>query len=352
MPYHREPPRSIEQLCAETRAVLARGGGITVLTDFDATVSAEAGDGSDPFATAFDPRAAHALASLQAHGQVVGVISNRGAGQIRARCRQAGFAHTPFIVGTYGYELLPPHGAPQIDHQFAPYHEIVTRVLRGVRVGLLRRAGLDSERQPDIETLLATPYGPVYLEMKGICADYPEGLAHEYNFNRIAPATRASLVRAAEDDARAALAREDPTLARALAALWGSACTSDPSLPGPCSWALKPILARAKAYGMVRLLRAIRAEGGWHGPACLVVYAGDHRHEDGHAMWAGKALERLTQGRMRFAGIWADAGRYVPGAPDESDLRVGGASGVAQTFARLATVVASEGGAQRATAAP
>lgn len=343
-PYRREPPRSIKRLCEVARVVVAQGGRIAILTDFDATVSAEAGDGADPFATTFDPHAGHALAALQAHGQVVGIISNRGAGQIIARCRQVGFAQAPFVVGTYGYELVPPGGVPEIDQQFTPFCEVITRTLRAVRQGLLRDAGLDTEQPPAIETTIATMDGPIYLEMKGLCTAYPEGLAHEYNFNRVAPVIRTNLVRAAETIASAALARADPMLARALAGMWGGAASSNPLLPGPFSWALKPALARAKAYGMVRLLRAMRAataEEDQRDRSCLVVYAGDHQWEDGHAMWAGKVLERLTQGRMRFAGIWADAGRDMPGAPDESDLRVPGTRGVAGAFARLATLAAS-----------
>jgi hypothetical protein len=317
-----------------------------VLTDFDSTISAQAGDGSNPFETGFEPQAGHALAALQGHGQLVGIISNRAASQITERCRRVGFAHAPFIVGTYGYELLLPTGTPHIDEQFIPHREIITRVLHAARQGLLTRYGLGDKSQLTAETTIQTAHGPVYLEMKGLCSEYPEGLAQEYNFNRVAPVTRAEMVRELEGCVREALASEDDERVRALGSAWGTQRSGDdPTVPGRFSWILKPTLSRAKAYGMVRLLRAIGEVGSMKAPACLVVYAGDNKQQDGQAMWAGKLLERISRRSLHFVGIWADPGWDTPGVSDESDLRVAGVSRVADAFMRLA--VAAQSSAQR-----
>jgi hypothetical protein len=313
---------------------------VVALTDFDDTVSTTVGDGTDPFATDFDTHAGHALAAIQAHGQVVGILSNRAAGQITERCARVGFAHAPYVVGTYGYELLSPMGTPRIDRLFSPHREAITRLLGVARRTLLRVCGAGDDDPPTIEATIETVQGPVYVEVKGASAEYPEGLAQEYNFNRIVPAIRTRVVAALERSIRLARAREDVGQMRALSQLWGDERMGDSAAPGRFSWALKPTLARGKAYGLVRVLRAIGAESGELGDRCLVVYAGDHRRQDGQVMWAGKALERLSRGQALFAGVWAYPGWDSPGAPDESDLRVDGVQGVADTLTALAATVA------------
>lgn len=274
MPSDRKAPKTVEQLGELARDVVARGGGVAVLTDFDGTVSETAGDGSDPFATSFDARAGHALARIQAHGQVVGILSNRAGGQITARSARVGFAHAPYVVGTYGYELLSPAGESRIDDLFLTYREVITRQLGVARRALVRLSGANDDVPPTIEATIETGQGPIYVEIKGACVEYPEGLAQEYNFNRITPDARTWITEELEHAIRLAMAREDASQMRGLSLLWGGERIGEPAAPGRYSWALKPMLARGKAYGLVRMLRTIRARSDQPGDRCLLIYMG------------------------------------------------------------------------------
>ncbi|HEX9055891.1 MAG TPA: hypothetical protein VF818_00025 [Ktedonobacterales bacterium] len=340
MRYERTPPNSADALCALARDTLVSRRGIVVATDFDATVSAEADDGISPFTTAFNEDAGRALAMLQAHSQAVGIISNRAAGQIAERCWRAGFYTTPVIVGTYGYELRLPDGSSRIDEQFAAERDLVTAALHAVRRGMLATYGLADTDYHAVETTIPTPHGPVFLEIKGMCHDYPEGLAQEYNFNAIAPPKRTEMVAGLEQHMRGSLVSYDADRVRALMSVWGIESLGAPDRPGRYSWALRPAHTRAKAHGLIRLLRAIHDTALYQRPIGLLVYAGDHPEQDGQVMWAGKVLERVSHGDMRFVGIWAGSGADPLNASDPSDLHVAGVTGVASVLTRLAETVA------------
>jgi hypothetical protein len=172
----------------------------------DSTVSKEQGSGDNPFTTSLDEQSAHALVDLQRHGQVVGIMSNRAAGQIVRRCEEAGFEQPPLVVGTYRYELKTPAGGSVIDLRFWPYCDVITGVLRSVRNGFVSAYGLAAAEFHEVETTTPTAQGPIYLEIKGQSEEYPEGLAQEYNLNRIPPWERVSRAAQQERLMRTALA--------------------------------------------------------------------------------------------------------------------------------------------------
>jgi hypothetical protein len=339
--YTRRPLGSPEELLAYTRTVLASGRSILVMTDFDSTVTSERGDRDNPFAASFDAQAGQALVSLQQHGQGVGIISNRAVRQIVRRCEQIGFDTLPLVAGTYGYEVRALSGESIIDRHFAPYREVITDVLFSMRQGLLSTYGLAAADYREVETTIPTPSGPVYLEIKGQCAAYPEGLAQEYNFNRMPPAERTSTVTQVERLVQLALSRHPRGQVESLLQVWGIVASGSPAASGHFSWALRPLLPRGKAYAFVRLLALAKSSEAGGGSCGLIMYIGNHKQEDGPAMWAGKVLERHAQGQMRFVGVWAReaADTDMPEVEDESDVRVEGVRGVAGVLMGLAAAV-------------
>jgi hypothetical protein len=338
--YRRRPPRTLQGIIRMARQVHDSGGTLFVATDFDSTVSREENGGDNPFLTTFDAAAGDALRSLQAQEQIVGIISNRAALPIVDRCRQMGFARQPYVVGTYGYEVLNADGEAAIDERFAPYRNVISDVLRHVRVGALRAYGLPTDHYRDVQSTIPTPNGPIFLEIKGQTDEYLEGIAQEYNLNMIAFHERPGAVALLDDLFRTASSGHPAGNSVELTRLWGRESEGDPHAPGHYSWVLRPHLIRAKAYGLTQLLRTCGSEGPSGLRAELLVYVGDHKQQDGQVMWAGKVLERLTRGGLRFAGVWAYPGFDTPGVRDESDLQVPGVPGVARLLKDLAQATA------------
>jgi len=333
---------------AALRAIRARGGVAVLGNDIDLTLSTGGGRGeSDPRRTAIREDTGAALRALEARGHIVGIITNRSGRQAARMLAERG-VRTAEIVGTYGMEVFhadasdPALGTATIDARFAPYARTITGLLRAVRETLYDTVGLTDDPGRAVEVEIPTAAGPILLERKGVCAAFPEGLAHVYNFNLAADRRERGAYLARMTERYRAAMRAAPDGA-ALGRVWGLAPSATEPDDDRFSWALEPLVAQGKAYGMIALLRAARRRLDDPARIGLVAFAGDS-DADAQAMRAAHlvaAVARHVAGREppRALGVWVrPEGADAPRAAAQADITVEGPPGYARLLGEMARV--------------
>lgn len=336
--YERKAPKNLEELYALAEETLLRGKRIIAITDFDNTKSKEFNNGTSPFETGLDPECAKTEIELDKIGVLTPTITNRGAGQIAERYTRLGFNHTPFIEGSYGWEILNPRGESVIDKHWEPYREIITGVLRNTRESLMKEYCLNSPLTHEM-TIENRDKAPIYLEIKGLNGkgengSYTEGLAQTYNLNSVPIDERGKVLKTlnkAADETLEKYSQEKPEETEKLLKDWGmkkKRLLTDLKYPERLTWALEPTLKHGKALGIVTLLWAIEEYNLKEPSIGLVIYSGDHPEQDGEAMWAGKIVERSKNGEgIRFVGILVGRGNETQNG--HHDLQIEGVAGCA-----------------------
>lgn len=328
------------------RLVVERRDIIVCGNDIDLTLSAGTRQGEDdPRKTAIREDTGAALRALEAHGHIVGIITNRSGRQAARLLAERGIQAAE-IVGTYGMEVFhadasdPDLGTATVDARFAPYARPITTVLRAVREGLYRELGRPDEPGRAVEVEIPTATGPLLLERKAVCAAFPEGLAHVYNFNLVADKReRARYVARLEEGYQAAA--RDAFAGTDSRPIWGVAPPETTPRDDRYSWAMEPLIAQGKGYGMTALIRAARRRLSAAQCIGMVTFAGDS-NADGEAMRGARliaACARREQGRerLRTLGIWVrPEGKDAPVARERADIAVDGPEGYARFLLRLA----------------
>lgn len=339
----------VEKLLAIAQAVVSRGEIIAVINDIDLTVSSGGIRGEDdPRKTTIYFKSAKALREIEHHGHKIGFISNRSGSQIARMSRDADIKN-PSIIGTYGFEtyLINSHKSI-IDDRFLPYAADISNLLASLESFVLEYTGHNKLISPGPEAAIPYDSDDIVLERKGVCEQFPNGLAALYNLNLINPEKREDLAQAIEEKYKSEISKimqSQHMLATALLRIWGlNKERTRASTPGRYSIKFEPLLKQSKAYGMVNLLNSIRNNLPDKQRIGMITYAGDS-DQDAQAMLALKQIVKfhnedyIAHNPIHAYNICVKPDHMEKDAYRESDLIVEGVEGYAEVLEELAKTV-------------
>ena len=336
------------ELLVTAKAVLNRGETIVIINDIDLTVSTGGITGEDdPRKTTIYPKSAKALSQIESLGHKIGFISNRGGSQIGRMTKAAGIKD-PSIIGTYGFETYKADHTSIIDDRFLPYSEDITKLLSTIELFVLDYTNQKELIIQGSETAIPFESDQIILERKGICEQFPKGIAALYNLNLINPNLRTKLVSATEEKYKEEIGlimKTHHLLATALTRIWGiNQDIQKPTQPGRFTLKFEPLLKQSKAYGMVNLLNNIRNNMQDNQRVGLIIYAGDS-DQDAYAMKALKQIVKfhnedyIAHTPIHAFNFWVKPDHIEKDAMREADIITEGVDGYAETLTELAKTV-------------
>ncbi len=326
-------------LAKQTRAADKK---ILIINDIDATLT-ESTD--DPTKTQIVPRSGTALVALQQQGHLIGALTNR-AGRDAAKMFNAVGMTKTYIVGTYGYERfyfdssLPSLGRSQIGDRYSVYNEQITTILHTMRVSLCETFHAEQAIGDATNQEITTSAGVIVVERKGVCEEFPEGLAAVYNLNLLNPAGQIEVSKQLNDifaKEQKKLYDASYQLAFALSHVWGQRTMPwTVQQPTHLSVDFEPLIKEGKGYGVHQLLSLIQESTASTKleDIGLIIMAGDS-NADAEAI---KAIEHLAEHRnhhshtptLHAVGIWVQPAEPEPAIEAEANIIVNGPQGYAE----------------------
>lgn len=319
-----------------------RAGQVIVwVDDIDLTVSTGGKKGfNDPRLTGIYPRSAASLQAQAKAGHEVCFLTNRSGEQVERMLKDAGIGDA-LVVGSYGYELRMIHTKSPAQSQstiLSPYPQhasFITWVLQNMLMEFCDHLGADWTMLSGCEVELPTSDGPIILERKG--GQYPQGIAHVYNFNLVDPEVRVPLIEALTgtywrlvNEERARIGTE--TLE--IEDFWGLSVDAHPELPGRISLKVEPRSPRGKGDGMRTVLKEVSRKT--RKPIGLVVMADDSN------VGAGAIHEARSLGihaGFQTVGVWVNPGTEQREMAEASAVHVDGVEGYAQLLELMAKAI-------------
>lgn len=322
---------------------------VLIINDFDGTVSQNGpSGGKNPFDTILHPDCGKALLVMQQHGAIIGAISNRSGTQIARFYQAAGFEKPPYIMGTYGMELYEPEvdnprqGNTTVDPRFEEYKDLITKILLNLRTQLLQYINFSGSFDVGaIEVELPSQFGPIFIENKAACLEYPAGLVNVYNLNRVEPPARVELVQKMDEWFKKFVGQiSDQDRLASLLKIWGINKYGDPGDKGNYTWSIEPLFLEGKAEGMGRLFSEIEKREQLFLPFGLIMYAGDSDMDAG-AMNEARNIANSTNHHMEAVGIWVESSEGQTLAEQTSDIQLNSVDEYAKVLTQMARVLAA-----------
>src|SRR5436853_3149290 len=254
---------SEEELIEQAVEVVRRGDYIIFANDFDGTLDLQVE--ADPRKSRVNPESAQALKHMKEDGHEVGIISNRGGAQIARLLAEVGL-DSATIIGTYGHEVFkediahPERGVAIIHRRFHLHKELIADALSGARGELFRTLQLPDQIGRQIEVEISTPDGTIVLERKGVCDNFPEGLAQLYHFRQVQADKRKCYMTMLTNHYYTwfeQLKQQSSQQAQALKQMWGQVTYENPETQ-QYGVMYEPREKLGKAHGLFELLHAIQ----------------------------------------------------------------------------------------------
>lgn len=346
------PRLTTQELYSFAKKTLATKRKILLINDIDATLTEPT---DDPTKTRIVAQSGMALATLQQQGHSIGALTNR-AGKDAASMLQAAGITTAYVVGTYGYEqfhfesALPSLGTSHIADRYAFYNEQITSILHLIRKTLCENVQVEHHIGDAIHQEIDTKHGVIIIERKGVCAEFPEGLAAVYNLNLLSPDKQNEVSKQLEDlfaNEQKKLYSESYQLALALFHVWGKhSLPQTTQYPTHLSVGFEPLIKEGKGYGVHQLIALMHETTGTTSLSDigLIVMAGDS-NADAEAM---KAIEHIAEHTnhhhpdtppLHAVGIWVKPAEAEPAIEAEANIIVDGPRGYAELLTELVNQV-------------
>jgi hypothetical protein len=345
-----------EEVIALAKEALEQGLLIEVDNDVDRTISSAGVNGeNDPRDTKLHPIAGAALADIDRAGHFVGFISNRAADDVAAMAIDAGIKHA-VLNCTHGYESKvldidhPELNRSVIAERFQPYADTITACLEKLQRTVYRSLKLPYEQNMACNVEIPTRGGPIILQQKGVCPEFPLALANVFNFNLVSPDVRTPIIHALTETYgkyKEQLQHKHPLEAAMLEELWGQSVDDwNPAEPGRFSTAYVPLKQSAKREGLFDLYRVTSQKAAAQGKHIgLIIYGGDDeadaepmRAAARIASYQNTILQKTNRDLplLRSVGVWVRPDKDKPHVRQQANIVMNGQEEYAALLAMLA----------------
>jgi hypothetical protein len=334
----------LSQALEKVDSVLDAGLAIEVIGDFDQSqTNAGIQWTNDPRAVDFHPAIARATKILLDNGHYAAINTKRGGSDVGEKALKAGI-HGLIVIGCGGNEEWKD-GTSIITDRFQPYKELITEILDDMRGAIAEDLKLKAPwDNKDHTIVIPTEGGPIYLQLKGVCEEFPWGLENNFNLNNVEPGLRKVLVPAMRhrfESSMTRIIRREHSLGLLLHNVWGMASDrKDPGEEGLFSQSFEALVRTSKGDGFNRAHELIAAKAKQDGRQTGLVVTVDD--DDAGAPMMDEATKLSLKSRVRRSGkervtpvidvlnFWANPGRDKIEVRQSANIIVDGPNGFAE----------------------